>query len=310
MRPSVSDKENGAALVMIVIVTMVLLTIGITMLLVNSSDTNTINPDGDRPISGVLPSDHDPHSGQIYDPDFGWITNDPDKGKAYFDNNLNNVFDESDVYVDLNTNLSTNQRLIIPPSVGEINIENTDRTYTAAHGIYFGASIASHQGHSSFTLLSGDGVIKIANPSGTSGVITHFKINIKNNNGDIIVDEGVTLKATHSSKGDITLDAGNKVKIAGANLDAGSFISITAGTLIDLSNASVKTWGTKTFIAGNNPTPGTITVNKYAGAEQPGTRILNGAGQAGQATAKPLSVNINGSTDGQPQTGTIVKAAL
>ncbi|MGE5544115.1 MAG: hypothetical protein ACM3UW_04005 [Bacillota bacterium] len=386
MKPAKKGREDGAALLMIVIVTMVLLIIGTTMLMVNSSDSAAINPGGERPVTGeVPPPPIDPDL--YYDPDFGWMT---DTGEAYFDNNLNNVFDEGDTYVDVTRNLVTSERLIIPPSVGEIDLGNRSRTFIAAEGIYLGTSVTSHQGNSSLTLLSDSGLIKIANSEGANSVLTHFEITISNANGDIKVDEGVTLTSTQSgSKGNIILSAGGSVDIGGAILDAGVGIVINAGeevmmtgsnltagggigvvsdqeiemsgstvraggliyiesassgdltgaeletiggieietgeeivmagmnlraagwtdirsgTDIDIRNAELRSSGTITLTAGNNTTPGTISVNRAAAGE-PGTRILSTAGQAKQAIAKPLAVTI----DGTPERGSIVRAPL
>lgn len=367
MKPGKNGREDGAALLMIVVVTMVLLTIGTTMLMVNSSDSAAINPGGKKPVTGVVPLPPvDPNL--FYDPDFGWMTN-TENGKAYFDNNLNNIFDEVDEYVDVNKDLITSKRLIIPPTAGEIDLKNHSRTYKAAEGIYLGVPVTSHQGNSSLTLISDSGLIKIGNPEGDTSVLTHFQITISNTNGDIKVDEGVTLTSTQSgSKGNIILNAGQSVDIRDANLDAGVGIVINAGeevmisgsnltagagvgivsgdevvmsgstvradnlisiessaggdlsgaelttiggieidtvTHIDIRNTILRAVGTIILIAGDNTTPGIITVNK-ATAGEPGTMILNTAGQAKQATAKPLTVIINGT----PESGSIVKAPL
>lgn len=226
-----TKKEEGAALLMILIVTMVLLTIGITMLLVNSADTAILS--GEQRLSGELPSTS---SDLIYDEHYGWIT---DSGKAFFDNNLDGVFDQGDEFVDLNQSLRTDKRLIIPPSAGPVNIKNKEITYEASQGIYFGTSMTSEKGDSSITLKSVDGLIKVANPSGTS-VYVHKEIRIENEKGDIIVEDGAELNSEQGgSKGNITLEAGRDITIKGAVLNAGNNIEIDSDRDIDLRHANL-----------------------------------------------------------------------
>lgn len=254
MRPSVSGKEDGAALVMIVIVTMVLLTIGITMLLVNSSDTATINPDGNRPISGVLPPSSGggnliPNEDQEGDDFYGAENRD----FAYFnyDDPLGYGTCPDDYRVpNLNTDLTTTGTLIIPPAVETINIDH-DITYSADKGIYFGAPMQSVQGTSALTLKSNEGIIKIANTSiANDGLdLNIFKqITITNQTGHIIIEPGAVVQVRQDgNKGNIILSAGGDIYLKNVTLKCDRDIEITVGGTLYLDGAR--------FLTEKNDTP-------------------------------------------------------
>jgi hypothetical protein len=245
------NKEGGAVLLMIVIVTMALLTIGTTMLLVNSADTTVIShiEQDDKTISipdkqsnNLIPGEDNPGD------DFYGAENWP---FAYYnyDNPLGYKDNIEHFKVDFfNQNLppagvSSDGVLIIPPRVGTITLTK-DYTYKADHGIYFGTDM-THKGgggDSQITLESVDGIIKIAK---TGSITLHKEIKLFNTNGDVIVESGGELYATQTgSQGNIEIEAGNNVILNGAILKAGVNISITAGKLIDLRGARL-TAGTK-----------------------------------------------------------------
>lgn len=248
MRIPSLNNEDGAVLLMIVIVTMALLTIGTTMLLVNSADTTVIKPIGqdeppivipDPPSGNLIPSENDGE-----DDHFPGAENWP---FAYFN------YDEPYGYgtcpedfrvPNLNTNLTTTGTLIIPPAVGMIDIDY-DITYSADNGIYFGAPMQSTQGTSAITLKANEGIIKIANTNiSDDGLdLNVFKdITITNTNGHIIVEPGAVLQVRQGgSKGNIIMSAGGDIDIRGVTLKADWDIIITVGGTLYLEGARFMT---------------------------------------------------------------------
>jgi len=245
MKSSSLRKEDGAVLLMIVIVTMILLTIGTTMLLVNSNDSAIIKPVEreappivvpDPPTGGrLIPNENDGA-----DDDFPGAE---DWGFAYvnFDPNLGYGTPDSPV-PDLTQDLTTTGMLIIPPSVGQIVVQNNNLTYHADQGIYFGMSLEADKGTSALTLGSDSGVIKIAKSTSDIDIKVFKKITVTNTGGSIKIEPGVDIR-TIQNQGDITLSAGQDVILRGAILDSSSCIYLTAGSLgtgdLDLSQANL-----------------------------------------------------------------------
>lgn len=157
-----------------------------------------------------------------------------DRPFPWVDMNGNNKFDSGiDIQLtvsQIKNNYSTNGKLVIPPSVGNLNVGNNTINYNANGGIYVGVSL-SNQSYNSISLNSGSGDVTIA--SGMALEPTNqLSINALN-----IYASGAKLYS--SSNGKIQLNAGAAIDVSSATIASSNYIDIESQGAINAQNSKI-----------------------------------------------------------------------
>ena len=157
-----------------------------------------------------------------------------DRPFPWVDMNGNNKFDSGiDIQLtvsQIKSNYSTNGKLVIPPSVGNLNVGNNTINYNANGGIYVGVSL-SNQSYNSISLNSGSGDVTIA--SGMALEPTNqLSINALNINAS-------GAKFYSSSNGKIQLNAGAAIDVRSATIASSNYIDIESRGAINAQNSKI-----------------------------------------------------------------------
>lgn len=157
-----------------------------------------------------------------------------DRPFPWVDMNGNNKFDSGiDIQLtvsQIKNNYSTNGKLVIPPSVGNLNVGNNAINYNANGGIYVGVSL-SNQSYNSISLNSGSGDVTIA-----SGMALEPTNDISINALNIYASGA---KFYSSSNGKIQLNAGAAIDVSSATIVSSNYIDVESQGAINAQNSKI-----------------------------------------------------------------------